>query len=116
CFPSPGAPFEWLALPSLLFRSPSLIFHSPVIPDGANVLYGLYVTGLAVSCGGELPCYDGGPSGRRRKVARIVRALAGHPEIPADFPLLVSESMAILEPAFAWLLELATIPGRSHAA
>ena len=48
-------------------------------------------------------------------MARIVRALAGYPEIPADFPLLVSESMAILEPAFAWLLALATIPGRSHA-
>jgi integrase/recombinase XerD len=49
-------------------------------------------------------------------MARIVRALAGYPEIPADLPILVSEHMAIVEPAFAWLIELATIPGRSHAA
>ena len=46
---------------------------------------------------------------------RIVRALAGYPEIPVDFPILVSNAMAINEPAFAWLVELATIPGRSHS-
>jgi hypothetical protein len=37
---------------------------------------------------------------------RIVRALAGYPEIPVDFPILVSGDMAINEPAFAWLIEL----------
>lgn len=46
---------------------------------------------------------------------RIVRALAGYAEIPLNFPILVSANMVINEPAFAWLLELATIPGRSHA-
>jgi hypothetical protein len=46
---------------------------------------------------------------------RIVRALAGYPEILLHFPILVSASMAINEPAFAWLIELATIPGRSHS-
>ncbi len=46
---------------------------------------------------------------------RIVRALAGYPEIPVDFPILVSNAMAINEPTFAWLIELATIPGRSHS-
>ncbi len=46
---------------------------------------------------------------------RIVRALAGYPEIPFNFPILVSDTMAINEPAFAWLIELATIPGRSHS-
>jgi integrase/recombinase XerD len=49
-------------------------------------------------------------------VARIIKAAMGHPEIPAGFPILVSERMAIIEPAFAYLLELATVPGRSHAA
>jgi integrase/recombinase XerD len=48
-------------------------------------------------------------------MARIVRALAGYPDIPANHPILVWDDMAIIEPAFAWLVELATIPGRSHA-
>ena len=49
-------------------------------------------------------------------MARIIKAAMGYAAIPAGFPILVSERMAIIEPAFAWLMELATIPGRSHAA
>ena len=49
-------------------------------------------------------------------MVRIIRAAMGYTAIPAGFPILVSERMAIIEPAFAWLMELATIPGRSHAA
>jgi integrase/recombinase XerD len=49
-------------------------------------------------------------------LARIIPAAAGYPEIPIGFPILISNGMAIIEPAFAWLLGLATIPGRSHAA
>ena len=53
---------------------------------------------------------------RGQSVVRIIRAAMGYAAIPAGFPILVSERMAIIEPAFAWLMELATIPGRSHAA
>ena len=49
-------------------------------------------------------------------MARIIKAAMGYAAIPAGFPILVSERMVIIEPAFAWLMELATIPGRSHAA
>jgi site-specific recombinase XerD len=49
-------------------------------------------------------------------MARIIRAVAGHPGIPEGHPILVSDHMAIIEPAFCYLLEVATIPGRSHAA
>ena len=49
-------------------------------------------------------------------MACIVRALPGYGDIPANFPISVDEGMAIIEPAFAYLHELATIPGRSHAA
>jgi site-specific recombinase XerD len=52
---------------------------------------------------------------RGQIVVRIIRAAMGYAAIPAGFPILVSERMAIIEPAFAWLMELATIPGRSHA-
>ncbi|MGY0794096.1 tyrosine-type recombinase/integrase [Azospirillum argentinense] len=48
-------------------------------------------------------------------MARIVRSLPSYGDIPADFPIIVDERMAIIEPAFAYLHELATIPGRSHA-
>ena len=48
-------------------------------------------------------------------MARIVPAAGGHGDIPTGFPILVSERMAIIEPAFAYLIELAIIPGRSHA-
>ncbi|WP_454798762.1 tyrosine-type recombinase/integrase [Novosphingobium lindaniclasticum] len=46
----------------------------------------------------------------------MVRALEGYAPIPANLPILVDADHAIIEPAFAWLLELAIIPGRSHAA
>jgi len=49
-------------------------------------------------------------------MARIVRTLPGHGTIPAGLPIIVDDAMAIVEPAFAFLFELATIPGRSHAA
>ena len=49
-------------------------------------------------------------------MAKIIRAAAGHPFIPEGLPILVTEHMSIIEPAFAYLLELATIPGRTHAA
>jgi integrase/recombinase XerD len=48
-------------------------------------------------------------------MARIIRALAGNPAIPAQLPILISNNMQIIEPAFAWLMWMATIPGRSHA-
>jgi len=49
-------------------------------------------------------------------MARIIKAAMGYAAIPAGFPILLSERTAIIEPAFGWLMELATIPGRSHAA
>jgi len=48
-------------------------------------------------------------------MAVIIRAVEGHAGIPASFPILLTDRMAIIEPAFAFLLELATVPGRSHS-
>jgi site-specific recombinase XerD len=48
-------------------------------------------------------------------MAAIVRAVDGVSGIPAGFPILLDDKMAIIESAFAFLLELATIPGRSHS-
>ena len=48
-------------------------------------------------------------------MAIIVRAVDGASGIPAGFPILVDDKMAIIEAAFAFLLELATVPGRSHS-
>ncbi|MDZ4070156.1 MULTISPECIES: tyrosine-type recombinase/integrase [Xanthobacteraceae] len=45
----------------------------------------------------------------------IVRAVAGVDGIPNGFPILLDARMSIVEPAFSYLLELSTIPGRSHA-
>ena len=45
----------------------------------------------------------------------IVRAIAGVNGIPVGFPILLDGQMSIVEPAFSYLLELSTIPGRSHA-
>ncbi|WP_370159265.1 tyrosine-type recombinase/integrase [Limimaricola soesokkakensis] len=45
----------------------------------------------------------------------IERAIAGVAGIPAGFPILLDAQMSIIEPAFGYLLELSTIPGRSHA-
>ncbi|MDX8498926.1 hypothetical protein RFM99_10880 [Mesorhizobium sp. VK4C] len=44
-------------------------------------------------------------------MARIVRALPGYGDIPTGFPVIVNERMSIIEPAFAYLLELVMIPG-----
>jgi len=49
-------------------------------------------------------------------VVSIVRAVEGVKGIPAGFPILFDANMAIVEPAFRYLLDLAVIPGRSHAA
>ncbi|NJO38587.1 MAG: tyrosine-type recombinase/integrase [Rhizobiales bacterium] len=46
----------------------------------------------------------------------MVRAVGGVEGIPAGFPILLDATMAIVEPAFHYLLNLATVPGRSHAA
>lgn len=48
-------------------------------------------------------------------MAKIVRAVDGVSGIPAGFPILLDDGMTIIEPAFAFLLELATVPGRSHS-
>ena len=49
-------------------------------------------------------------------MATIMRAVAGVPGIPPGFPILLDRHMAIIEPAFAYLIEHATILGRSRAA
>lgn len=46
-------------------------------------------------------------------MATIIRARPNEGRIPAGFPILVNESMEIIEPVFAYLLHLATLPGRS---
>ena len=45
----------------------------------------------------------------------MVRAVVGEPGIPAGVPILLDHEMAVIEPAFAWLMEHATLRGRSHA-
>jgi hypothetical protein len=42
-------------------------------------------------------------------MACIVRALPGYGDIPANFPIIVDEGMAIIEPAFAYLHDMASI-------
>ncbi len=59
------------------------------------------------------------PSGAvhpENRVVSIVRAVEGVEGIPPGFPILFDANMAIVEPAFRYLLDLAVIPGRSHAA
>jgi integrase/recombinase XerD len=46
----------------------------------------------------------------------IVRAVAGEPGIPLGFPILLDRQMGVIEPVFAWLIEHATLRGRSRAA
>ncbi|MHC0614203.1 tyrosine-type recombinase/integrase [Komagataeibacter oboediens] len=48
-------------------------------------------------------------------MAIIVRAVEGRDGIPAGFPILLGNDMKIIEPAFAFLLEIAIFPGRSHS-
>lgn len=49
-------------------------------------------------------------------MASIIRAVAGVAGIPAGFPILLDDALRIVGPALAYLLELAVVPGRSHAA
>jgi len=49
-------------------------------------------------------------------MAVLVRATSGVAGVPPGFPILVDRALRIVEPAFAYLIEIATIPGRSHAA
>jgi integrase/recombinase XerD len=48
-------------------------------------------------------------------MAVIVHAVDDVSGIPAGFLILLDDKMAIIEPAFAFLLELATVPRRSHS-
>ena len=48
-------------------------------------------------------------------MAMIVRAAGGVPGIPEGFPILFNNHMAIIEAAFAYLIEHATVLGRSRA-
>ena len=45
----------------------------------------------------------------------IIRAGSGEAGIPEGFPILLDADMAIIEPAFSWLLEYAVLRGRSRA-
>ncbi|MEJ7012976.1 hypothetical protein [Sinorhizobium meliloti] len=45
----------------------------------------------------------------------IIPATKGQTGIPVGFPILLSGRMEIIEAAFAYLLELAIVPGRSHS-
>lgn len=48
-------------------------------------------------------------------MATLIRATGGVPGVPPGFPILFDHALRIVEPAFAYLIEIATIPGRSHA-
>lgn len=45
----------------------------------------------------------------------IVRAAEGHAGISANFPILLTNGMEIIEPAFGYLHEIATLYGRTHS-
>ncbi|MCT2559303.1 hypothetical protein N0B51_09935 [Tsuneonella sp. YG55] len=45
----------------------------------------------------------------------IVRAVEGCPNIPPNFPILLTNSMKIIEPAFEYLMEVATLHGRTRS-
>ncbi|GLT00309.1 integrase [Sphingobium jiangsuense] len=45
----------------------------------------------------------------------IIRAADGHTGIPAHFPILLTTGMEIIEPAFDYLHEIATLYGRTHS-
>ena len=48
-------------------------------------------------------------------MARIIRAAPNFPYIPAGLPILIDESMRIIEPVFSYLLYVATISGDSRS-
>jgi site-specific recombinase XerD len=58
----------------------------------------------------------GQPQIRIKLMVMVIPATNGQTGIPVGFPILLSGRMEIIEAAFAYLLELATIPGRSHSA
>jgi site-specific recombinase XerD len=45
----------------------------------------------------------------------IIRAASGEASIPEGFPILFDADMAIIEPAFVWLMEHAELNGRARA-
>ena len=45
----------------------------------------------------------------------IIRAAEGHSGIPANFPILLTDDMEIIEPAFEFLYDIATLYGRTHS-
>ncbi|EJU13847.1 phage integrase [Sphingomonas sp. LH128] len=45
----------------------------------------------------------------------IIRAVAGESDIPVGFPILFDAEMAIIEPAFVWLMEHADLSGHAQA-
>jgi site-specific recombinase XerD len=45
----------------------------------------------------------------------IIRAASGEASIPEGFPILFDADMAIIEPAFVWLMEHAELNGRAQA-
>ena len=48
-------------------------------------------------------------------MARIIRAALNTSDIPTGFPILIKESMQIIEPAFRYLLYIAIISGRTRS-
>ena len=48
-------------------------------------------------------------------MVRLIRAITGFPNVPAGFPIILTNSLEIIEPLFRYLLYVATIPGRSHS-
>lgn len=48
-------------------------------------------------------------------MARLIHAAPGFPNVPKDFPIIMTESMEILEPLFRYLLHIGTVRGRSHS-
>ena len=49
----------------------------------------------------------------REAMTRIVRATSGCDFVPTRFPILFNEELQIIEPAFEYLIEVATLRGRS---
>ncbi len=45
----------------------------------------------------------------------MIRAFSGMPNVPLGFPILFDADMAIIEPAFVWLMEQAELSGRAQA-
>lgn len=48
-------------------------------------------------------------------MATLIRATGHVSGVPQGFPILLDDAMRIVEPAFAYLIDIAVIPGRSHA-